>query len=178
MEWLAEIVNGTVTGLVVAAALWLIERSSQPRLELHRIDDETALLRNHGLRTVAFGDTFALEQGEGLLFPKDGFRGQISEMRCKGRNEIVVGCAIRLGESLTITYKPLSFAWLSSSRLWRRIQNEAQQADVMTIIGRKSQPWWKLSGFRDRVKKTEAHEWVKPTRLWGWKFQELPLKPM
>ncbi len=87
MVWSNEILNGTVSGvisgLLVALTLAKIERTSRPRLELRQIDNKTALLRNNGFRPVAFGDTFALGKGNELLFPKDGFRGHISEMRCK-----------------------------------------------------------------------------------------------
>ena len=56
-------VSGVISGLLVASTLGFIERTSRPRLELRRIDDETALLRNNGFRAVVFGDTFALEKG-------------------------------------------------------------------------------------------------------------------
>lgn len=170
-------VSGVVSGLLVASTLGFIERTSRPRLELRRIDDETALLRNNGFRTVVFGDTFALEKGSGLIYPKDGFRGHISEMRCNGRGEIVVGCAIGLGESLSLTYKPV---WSNPllKRYWRVIQNQTQQADVMKVLERTSNPWWTMRGFKSRLSRTTPGESVKSTRLWRWKLAYLPLKPM
>lgn len=171
-------VSGVISGLLVASTLGLIERTSRPRLELRRIDDETALLRNNGFRTVVFGDTFALEKGSDLIYPKDGFRGHISEMRCDGRGEIVVGCAIGLGESLSLTYKAV---WPTNpllKRYWRRIQNQAQQADVMKVLERTNNPWWTVQGFKSRLSKTSPGKFVKSTRLWRWKLAHLPLKPM
>lgn len=172
------IASGVISGLLVAFTLGFLERTSRPRLELRHIDDETALLRNNGFSAVAFGDTFALEKGSGLIYPKDGFRGHISEMRCKGRGEIVVGCEITLGESLSLTYKPL---WTDSpifNRYWRHIQNQAQQAEVMVVLGRTYRPWWTVDGFKTRLAKTTPAEHLSPIRLWGWKLAELPLKPM
>ena len=171
-------VSGVISGLLVASTLGFIERTSRPRLELRRIDDETALLRNNGFRTVVFGDTFALEKGSDLIYPKDGFRGHISEMRCDGRGEIVVGCAIGLGESLSLTYKPVWFNNLLLKRYWLRTQNQAQQADVMEVLERTSNPWWTVQGVKSRLSKTTPGEYVKPTRLWRWKLAHLPLKPM
>ncbi|MDK8243552.1 MULTISPECIES: hypothetical protein [unclassified Corynebacterium] len=182
MGWANEITNGTVSGLIsgllVAFTLGFIERTARPRLELRRIDNGTALLRNNGFCPVVFGDTFALEKGTDLIFPKDGFRGHICEMSCKGRGEIVVGCAISLGESLSLTYKPVWTDKPLSARHWRRIHNQAQQADVMAILERKYKPWWTLNGFKLRLTKTTPAEFLSPTRLWGWKLTELPLKPM
>lgn len=182
MDWPNGITGGTVSGvisgLLVAFALGFIERTARPRIELRRIDDETALLRNNGFCAVAFGDTFALEKGNDLIYPKDGFRGHISEMRCKGRGEIVVGCAIGLGESLSLTYKPV---WTDNplfNRYWRRIQNQAQRADVMSVLERTNKPWWTVGGVKSRLAKTTPAEYLSPMRLWGWKLAELPLKPM
>lgn len=171
-------VSGVISGLFVAFALGLLERTSKPRLELHQINEDTALLRNNGFKAVAFGDTFALEKGNGLLYPKDGFRGRLSEMRCAGREEIVVGCAMQLGESVSLTYKTLWWNNSTFNRRWRRIQNQANQADVMTVHGRTFRPWWTASGVRERFKKFSSSEGVKPIRLWGWRLTHLPLKPL
>ncbi|KAA8730678.1 hypothetical protein [Corynebacterium tuscaniense] len=171
-------VSGVVSGLLVASALGFIERTSRPRFELRRIDDETALLRNNGFRAVAFGDTFAFEKGNSLVYPKDGFRGHISEMRCKGRGEIVVGCVIELGESLSLTYKPVWTDSLLFKRYWRRIQNQAQQADCMAVLERTSKPWWTVGGIKLRLAKTAPGDILRPMRLWRWKLAVLPLKPM
>lgn len=182
MHWSNPIVDGTVSGvisgLLVAFTLGVIERSSRPRLELRQINNDTALLRNNGFRAVALGDTYALEKGTDLLFPKDGFRGHISEMRYKARDEIIVGCTIDLGESVSLTYKPI---WTDSplyNRYWRHIQRQAQQADVMTVLGRKSKPWWTKDGIQARLVKSAKTDCDEPVRLCGWKLMHLPLKPM
>lgn len=171
-------VSGLISGLLVAFALGILDKTSKPRLELQRINDETALLRNNGFRTVAFGDTFALEKGNDLLYPKDGFRGRLSEMRCEGRNEIVVGCGIQLGESLSITYKPLWWSEIFPNRYWRYIQNQTAQADVMTVLERTNRPWFTADGACSRFKKYSSAEYSKPVRLRGWRMTHLPLKPL
>ena len=169
--------SGVISGLFVAFTLGLLERTSKPRLELHQINEDTALLRNNGFKAVALGDTFALEKGNGLLYPKDGFRGRLSEMRCAGRDEIVVGCTLQLGESVSLTYKPLWWNNSTFNRRWRSIQNQANQADVMTVHARTFRPWWTASGVRERFKKSSLLEGSKPVRLWGWRLVHLPLKP-
>lgn len=170
--------SGLVSGLLVASMLDMIERRSRPRLELHQINEDTALLRNNGFRSVAFGDTFIFEQGNCQLYPKDGFRGHISEMRCKGHDEIVVGCKASLGDTVSITYKLLWWWQTKPTRHWRDIQREASQADVMEVFSRNSKPWWTLHGIRRRWEFTHPAEGQKPVRLWNWKSAHLPLKPL
>lgn len=182
MEFSDSVITGTlsgvISGLLVALTLGVIEQTASPKLELRRIDKNTALLKNNGFRPVAFGGTYAFEKGPHLLYPKDGFRGQISEMRCNARSEIVVGCAIHLGESLSITYKPIWPSFFQKDSHHQNIQNQAQQADVISVYNRNFYPWWTKKGWCSRMAKSTPTEGLQPTRLWGWRVMSLPLKPM
>lgn len=64
--------SGVISGLFVAFTLGLLERTSKPRLELHQINEDTALLRNNGFKAVALGDTFALEKGTDFSTQRTG----------------------------------------------------------------------------------------------------------
>lgn len=173
-----NIIAPIITGLAVVFITWIIKLSSQPTLELTYINQNAALIKNNSFRTVVFGSCFALEQGYDLLYPLDGFRGQLCELECPAHGEVVVGCAIRLGESVTVTYKPLS-PILSRSRRYRwAINNQARYADVVELVGRK--PLLRRLSQKIRDSLTSRHENMTqpPGRnLFGWKIVTLTLHP-
>lgn len=173
-----NIIAPTIAGLAVVFITWIVKLSSQPTLEITHINQNTALIKNNSFRTVAFGSCFALEKGYGLLYPLDGFRGQLCELDCPARGEVVVGCAIRLGESVTVTYKPLS-PILSHSRRYRRaVSNQARYADVIELAGRKPIPRRLLQKILDILTSKHKNTTHPPGRnLYGWKIVSLTLRP-
>ncbi|WKD61289.1 hypothetical protein CCICO_06310 [Corynebacterium ciconiae DSM 44920] len=170
-------VGGTAAGLVVSSTLAFLSRKAKPPLELFVIDNDRAFLVNNCFRTVIFGDSFAIEKGSDMLFPVDGFRGSIRDMRCSPGDGLVVGCAINLGESLSLTFKPILWGRPKSTKIYRRQQNETQLAEVMVVLEKTMASPWTPRGIAKKLHKHRNFEFGHSSRLLGWKLIELPLKP-
>lgn len=170
-------VGGVAAGLVVSTTLAIISRKSKPPLELFMIDNKRAFLVNNCLRTVIFGEAYAFEQGTEIIGPNDGFRGHISEMRCSPGDGIVVSCKIRLGESLSLTYKPVFFGEPKLNRLRGKQRDETQIAEFFRVLDRNSSSVWSIRGILKRLEKHDPFEYTHPSRLFGWRIISLPLKP-
>ncbi|MDR7354621.1 hypothetical protein CFELI_01715 [Corynebacterium felinum] len=93
-----------------------------------------------------------------------------------------MGCALKLGESVTITYKTLLWGHKKSDRLHRRYCNEARRATIDKIYFSSSPRG--LGPVKVEIekvrwdRKTEKQVVKKKTmRLWGWRHTTLLLKP-
>ncbi|STC69272.1 hypothetical protein [Corynebacterium pilosum] len=150
----AGTISGVIAGLIVAAALGVLNQWNRPRFQLRQVAPNTAVLTYSRWPPVVIGGSYALERGS-VLSTAEGFRAGTGGIYLVGPSETVLRTdaglgELNVGEVVDISYR---FApWFPLDRSKRMMRAVSWEVDPFDTQPR----WW---------------------RWWGWKRYTLVLHP-